>query len=170
MDTVDLLKKLSAVVQKYKVAVIILLAGLALMLLPNETEEGASHPVEQTPTVPMLEQDLEDRLAAVLRQIRGAGEVCVLLTERTGSQTLYHADTESDEGNGSASLRSNTVITEDKEHSESPLIVRVDPPVYQGAVIICQGADDPQVKLAIVEAVRCATGLGADQITVIKMK
>ena len=36
-------------------------------------------------------------------------------------------------------------------------------------VVLCQGADAPSVKLAIVEAVRCVTGLGADQISVQKM-
>jgi hypothetical protein len=39
-----------------------------------------------------------------------------------------------------------------------------------GAVIVCQGADKPVVRLAIVEAVADATGLSTDTITVLKMK
>jgi stage III sporulation protein AG len=36
--------------------------------------------------------------------------------------------------------------------------------------VICQGAADPAVRLAVVEAVADATGLGADRISVLKMK
>jgi len=39
-----------------------------------------------------------------------------------------------------------------------------------GAVIVCQGADDPQVRLSIVDAVSKVTGLGSDKISVLKMK
>jgi stage III sporulation protein AG len=39
-----------------------------------------------------------------------------------------------------------------------------------GAVVIAQGADDPSIKLAIVDAVTKATGLGANKISVLKMK
>jgi hypothetical protein len=42
--------------------------------------------------------------------------------------------------------------------------------VYQGAVVLCQGAADAAVRLAVVEAVSKATGLGADKICVLKMK
>lgn len=43
-------------------------------------------------------------------------------------------------------------------------------PTYQGAIVVCQGADDPGVKLALVQAVASVTGLGTDQITVVKMR
>jgi stage III sporulation protein AG len=36
--------------------------------------------------------------------------------------------------------------------------------------VVCQGADDPVVKLLIVDAVSKVTGLGADKISVMKMK
>lgn len=140
------------------------------MMLPGKSDDAPMQSKSSEPALNWEEQTLEHRLETTLRQISGAGEVTVLLTERTGSQTLYHTDDTSDESEGSSSLRKTTVITENGDHEESPLITRVDPPVYQGAVIVCQGAGDPRVKLAIVDAVRCATGLGADQITVIKMK
>ena len=39
-----------------------------------------------------------------------------------------------------------------------------------GAVIVAEGAGQPSVKLALTNAVMSLTGLGADKITVIKMK
>ena len=43
-------------------------------------------------------------------------------------------------------------------------------PNYRGAVILCKGADQAAVKLAVVEAVSRVTGLRTDQISVLKMK
>ena len=37
-----------------------------------------------------------------------------------------------------------------------------------GAAVVCQGADNASARLAITEAVRCYTGLGADQIVIFK--
>ena len=39
-----------------------------------------------------------------------------------------------------------------------------------GAVVVCQGADQPYVRLDVTNAVAAYTGLGSDQISVIKMK
>jgi len=39
-----------------------------------------------------------------------------------------------------------------------------------GAVVVCQGADLAQVRLAVTNAVSSYTGLGCDKITVLKMK
>ena len=41
---------------------------------------------------------------------------------------------------------------------------------YCGAVIVAEGGEDPTVALALTRAVSAVTGLGADRITVMKMK
>lgn len=158
---------LRSLVQKYKHAFIVLLIGLGLMLLPSGRTED---PTPEIPAIQSREEDLEARLSAILSRISGAGEVEVLLTIRTGSETLYQTDEDSDSGGTAARNSVSTVIVEDSSRQETGLVRRTDPPVYQGAVVVCQGAEDPGVKLAIVEAVSCATGLGADRIKVVKMK
>jgi len=40
----------------------------------------------------------------------------------------------------------------------------------EGAAVVCQGANDASVRLAVMEAVRCYTGLTSTEITVFKMK
>lgn len=140
------------VLEKYKFALLILAVGIVLMLLPQR-EEAA----EETVAIE-TEVTLEERLEAILSRIDGAGEVKVLLTEAVGSEILYQTD------------EHDTVILTDAQRSEEGLVRRRDPPVYQGAIVVCKGADDPQVRLSVVEAVRSATGLGADKITVVKMK
>lgn len=150
-------------IRKFKYPLLVVLVGLALMLLPQGGE-----PQEQTPTVEETApaSDLGSTLEAILSQIDGAGQVRVLLTEESGRETLYQTDTRSDESSHSA----DTVLVEDADRRETGLVRQTLEPQYRGAVVICQGADNASVRLAIVEAVSCATGLGADQISVLKMK
>ncbi len=159
MDSIAPKQRINAIFGKYKYPILVLLVGLGLMLLPGrEVSEPAPVPVETADT-------LERRLEALLSQIQGAGQVRVLLTEDTGRETVYQTDIQADD----SSRSEDTVLVEDSARNETGLVRRTLEPKYRGAVILCQGADAAHVKLAIVEAVRCVTGLGADQISVQKL-
>lgn len=158
-------QRINALLGKYKYPILVALVGLGLMLLPSEQEP--TEPVEPPRAV---ERSLEEKLEALLGRIEGAGQVSVLLTEKEGSQTLYQTDSQTDSDDSGSRRTDDTVLIEDENRTESGLVRQTLGPVYRGAVILCQGADDPSVKLAVVEAVRCVTGLGADQISVQKMK
>lgn len=163
MDIIPARERINALLQKYKYPVLILLAGLLLILLPTG---NAPEPAEQPKELPVAAEDLEERLELILSQIEGAGRVQVLLTEDRGRELLYQTDSDI----RTDSRTDDTVLIEDDSNSESGLIRQTLEPKYRGAVVLCQGADSPGVKLAIVEAVRCVTGLGADAISVLKMK
>lgn len=161
MDPIAPKQHINAIFAKYKYPILVLLLGLGLMLLPGrETDELPPVPAETAPA-----DSLEQRLEALLSQIQGAGQVRVLLTEDTGRETVYQTDLQADDSGRSE----DTVLVEDSARNETGLVRRTLEPRYRGAVILCQGADAAQVKLAIVEAVRCVTGLGADQISVQKL-
>ena len=158
-------QRINALLGKYKYPILVALVGLGLMLLPSEQE-----PTEPAEPPRAVECSLEEKLEALLGRIEGAGQVSVLLTEKEGSQTLYQTDSQTDADESGSRRTDDTVLIEDENRTESGLVRQTLGPVYRGAVILCQGADDPSVKLAVVEAVRCVTGLGADQISVQKMK
>ena len=139
---------------KYRYVLLVALAGLALMLFPAGAEEA-----EPAPTV-AGEVSLESRLESILSRIDGAGEVKVLLTEEQGEEVFDQ--TEGEDGK--------TVLISGADRSESGLVRTTQPPSYRGAVVVCRGADSAAVRLAVVEAVANATGLGTDRITVLKMK
>ena len=153
-------QRINALFGKYKYPILVVLVGLGLLLLPTGETEMPPVPVET-----VREASLEQRLEELLGQIEGAGAVRVLLTEDVGRETVWQTDVQSD----ADSVREDTVILEDSGRNENGLVRRTTEPSYRGAVILCQGADAPSVKLAIVEAVRCVTGLGADQISVQKL-
>ena len=158
-------QRINALFGKYKYPMLVALVGLGLMLLPSEQE-----PTEPAEPPRAVECSLEEKLEALLGRIEGAGQVSVLLTEKEGSQTLNQTDSQTDADESGSRRTDDTVLIEDENRTESGLVRQTLGPVYRGAVILCQGADDPSVKLAVVEAVRCVTGLGADQISVQKMK
>ena len=159
MDTMNKLKHLAG---KYAYVLIVIFAGLILMLLPGK-DEADPEPSEAAPNPAV---SMQDNLEAILSKIQGVGRVYVLLTEAQGSRTIYVQD----ESTSQDSLKTDAVIITDSSRSQTGLVCQVLPPVYQGAVIVCQGGDDPSVRLAVVEAVCDATGLSADRITVTKMK
>ena len=49
---------------------------------------------------------------------------------------------------------------------DMPLVTRQTYPVYRGALVVCQGGDRAEVRLAVTQAVTALTGLSADRVTV----
>ena len=166
MDWLAVKEKAGYFLRKYRYVLLILLVGIVLMCLPGgeEPEQERVSP-EQTDGM-SAPPDPEERLRQILSQIEGAGKVEVLLTPLAGEETVYQTD-EDLSANGD---RMETVIITDAQRSQQGLVKQVNPPVYLGAVVVCQGADRATVRLAIVEAVANATGLGADKISGLKMK
>ncbi len=162
MDTVAIREKLTAAFKKYRYALIIALVGLLLMALPEKKAE----PVQSEPAQSAEADTLQEELAQILSKIQGAGRVEVLLTQLSGPETIYQTDLDQSD----TDTRRDTVILSDSSRGEAGLVRQVNPPVYQGALIVCQGGDSPAVKLAIVQAVMSVTGLTSNQITVLKMK
>ena len=161
MDHEEQKQAVTAFFKKYRWAAAVVLCGLILMLLPQGKEEALEQP-QTVLTQPGLAQQLE----TLLTNLQGAGTVRVLLTERTGEQIHYQTDQD-----GSREDRHlKTVVITGSDRAQTGLILRTDPPVWQGAVVLCQGADSAAVRLAVVEAVTAATGLTSDRISVLKMK
>lgn len=162
MDILAIREKAGDWIKQYKFVALVLLAGLVLMLLPDAPEEKAA-PAEVRQE---QQETLQDQLGDLLSHMQGAGKVRVLLTVGSGAETVYQTD----KSVRSDGQQSDTVLVTDSQRSQTGLIRQVNPPEYLGAVVLCQGADNPSVKLSVVEAVSKATGLSTDRITVLKMK
>ncbi len=159
--------RVKELLDKYKFVALVILLGVGLMLFPGKAKAPSESPGQTLPVDP--ENSVEDELSALLSQIEGAGKVRLMLSTATGAQTVYQTDTDRSQNGEALTEHSDTVVFKG-ESAQEGLVQRTDPPIYKGAVILCQGADRPAVKLAIVEAVSKYTGLRADQIAVLKMK
>lgn len=145
-------------IKKYQYVLWVILAGVFLMLLPPKAEEPQMvvSSVESTPP------DLETELSQILSRVSGVGKAEVLLTEASGSDTIFQRDT--------SQSSSDTVIVMNGSREETGLVKQVLPPEYKGAIVVCQGADQASVRLCVINAVKSVTGLSSDCITVLKMK
>lgn len=167
MDWVEMKELAAAFIKKYRWAVVVLLAGVMLMLMPEENPVSSK---AADPPQAVEQKDLQQELEEILSKLDGAGKVKVLLSQASGSYTHYQMDEDQSKTMDSLDKRSETVIITGADRSQSGLVQRVDPPIYLGAVVLCQGGDSPSVKLAVVDAVATATGLTSDKISVWKMK
>ena len=154
---------------KYKYALAVLLVGLLLMMIPargtaseDQTESKSREVIEGI--------DLSLELSEILSNIQGAGKVRVMLTVSEGERTLYQTDTTYTQSDNNTSSKTQTILITDSNRNQTGLIHQKNPPIFRGAVVLAQGADEPSIRLAIVDAVSKATGLGADKIAVLKMK
>ncbi len=150
--------------EKFKYPALILLLGLVLILWP--TKQKQPEPPEVPAQTEPSEEPVEARMERILSCIDGAGEVRVLLTKRTGDETVYQTDETCVRSADSESRTVTTVMA----GSDVPVVRQTVCGQYQGALIVCGGADSPSVRLQLVNAVAGLTGLSTDRITVIKMK
>lgn len=161
-----ILKQLVAAVGKYKYTALILLLGIVLMCVPLHPDgrEINSQKAEEINKI----DDMENKLEEMLSLVDGAGNVRVLLSIQTGPAHIYQTDTQERRNSDTEETERQTVLVSSGA-DELPLEIMVTYPTYKGAVVVCDGADRAAVKLAVVQAVCTATGLGSDSVTVIKM-
>ncbi len=167
MEINNLPEKVLNALKKYKYVMLVIIIGILLMTVPF----GVKTNEEPLPQLVQTESPgMEERLMEILSQIQGAGKVSVMLTESAGEETIYQTDQNISVGDSNSTTQKDTVTVTDDKRSENGLIIQIIPPKYQGAVVVCQGADNATVRLAISDAVSSLTGLGADRITIVKMK
>ena len=145
-----------------KWALLVLLIGTLLLLLPRCGTGGetaaAETPAGETGGIRAPDFDLaaqEEKLSAAVSSVAGAGKTRVVLSLRSSAMREL------------ASEEDGTVIVSQGSGKQTAVALRYFYPEYRGALVVCPGAADPQVRLAITEAVRALTGLGADRITVL---
>ena len=157
---------------KYKYILLPGVLGLLLMLWPTAKETpDPETPEELTLRVDL--SDLESRLAQALEQIQGVGKVQVILTVKSGYETvyLYNQDrTYTENGDHYTDAVKSTLVQQGSGSSAQPIVSKILNPVFQGALVVCQGADRAGVQLQVTEAVRALTGLSANNIVISKMK
>ena len=160
--------KVATALKKYKYAFIILAIGILLMCIPvkQSTQETGFTETD----IQSKEQSVNEELAQILSQIEGVGDTKVILSISLGEETVYQTDINENTDENSSKLDSETVIISDSSRGEKGLIRQVIPATYMGAIVVCKGADNPQVRLSVVDAVAKFTGLGANKISVLKMK
>ena len=146
----------------YKYVLIVIVAGLLLLVWPSKEGTVPEETAAETEVFSLetMEKKLEDALGC----IEGVGEVTVSLTVKSGMEYVLAQDSDRQEGEEILE----TVIISAGSGVQEVVVQNTIYPTYQGALVVCQGGDDPEIKLQITRAVSSLTGLGSARITVCK--
>lgn len=164
-------EKLLNALGRYKYVLLVMLAGLVLLALPDtkddvETQTDLSSTVEEDFSVEALEQKLEETLS----KIDGAGEVRVMLTVQSGMRRVLAQNKSMEQGGELLQQEIENVVVSTGSGTQETVLVQQVYPRFQGALIVAAGGGDPTVKLKLTEAVAALTGLGTDKISICKGK
>ena len=171
----QVLQKVNGMLLKYKYALLILLIGASMLILG-----GGSKPADQTDAPPAQEtaqesgefnlDAFERKLETSLSAIEGAGRVQLTLSLKSTNEAVYAADIrQAQQGKDSSSYESTIAMVSDSGYGQKPVRVKNMYPVFRGALVLCDGADDTTVRLAVTQAVSTMCGLGTDKISVLKL-
>jgi len=157
---------------KYKYALLVALIGVVLLAWPDWKPKDLDSSTVQSRQTEEDAEAMERRMRAILSQIDGVGELELMLTVESTNRQEYAMDTElSYSGQTAApddySRRTETVVVSGSG-GDGPVVARNISPAYRGALVVCEGGGNAEVKLAVTEAVASLTGLSSDRITVVK--
>lgn len=144
-------------ITKSKYLIPVLLAALALLLLlPRDSGSGTD---ESSQSVPSFDVEAEqERLEQTLSLINGAGKVRVLLSVSATGERVF------------AENGDELAIISMGSGQEQAVELYARSAEYLGAVVVCEGAEKAEVRLALTKAVASFTGLGSDKITILDME
>lgn len=149
----------------YRGVLLVMAVGAVLLLLPTASRDSPKEETSPTQTEGALFdlESFEKKLGETLSQVEGAGKTSVVLT-LDGSSRQVLARNQEREGNGGDS---NTVVTVGRGSGQQEVVpLQTVAPQFRGALVVCPGGGDAQVRLKLIEAVSALTGLGADRISV----
>jgi len=151
------------------------IAGLIFIMLssivPDKENNGIPehNAVSESSGADSYRIETEKRLENFLSSIDGAGNVKVYLTVGSDERYVYATEGKrSKSENKTEEERKYVMIGSGNE--KSALVETVQTPVITGAVIACEGADNPAVQEQIYKAASAALGISTGQIYVTKLK
>lgn len=148
---------------------ILLVIGVGLLLLAWPTGSGKLLPAaesagESTDSFDL--EALENKFSAALSEIEGAGRVTMILTVKNGTQQILAEDAKHAERDNGVEEETSTVILSRGSGVQEAVKLQEIYPQFRGALVVCDGAGDPSVRLKLTEATMALTGLGADKISI----
>lgn len=166
-------ERLMPLARKYRAVLIVLLAGMVLLVsggwfggADTAARQTANETAEQGFDLAAFERTLHDKLAA----IEGVGRVDLMLSLKESEEAVYAVNVRRTQNSETAqSYESNLTVLSDGSYGETPVTVKRMLPTFRGAVVLCDGADDAAVRLAVTQAVGTVCGIGSDKVTVLKM-
>jgi len=176
----DVKKKIQYLAILLIIIVILVIYFSSGSLVSKKQENTAPAATQEAPNTSMADS-IEEKLAATLSQIEGAGDVEVMITYESTSEIVpaFSVDrqtttiTDNRENGTSTTNTENTqseVVTVGGNGGSSALILKEISPKIRGVIVVAEGADDITVRLNLLNAVQTLLNVGPRQVDVYKMK
>ena len=152
----------------------------------NKDQESITVHSSSDETAPSVEEytidNQEYRLKRILSSMKGAGEVEVMISYKTGKEIIpamntveSSVETEEKDSNGGIRKVSQTDINSqpvsiNTSEGAKPLITTEVQPEVLGVVVIAEGADDISVRMELQRAVQTVLGISANQVEIFVME
>lgn len=157
-----------------RAAIFIGLAAMLLLFLSTLPIGGSGSAPEQAAEDPtVIERELEQRLEELISRIDGVSSPKVMVTLDKTSQQVYAREERSsssatDNGTGSShsSDSESGVVLVGSGSGKEALPESVVLPKVRGVAVVCGGAQDPQIKEKVVNAVSGVLDIGVSHIYV----
>lgn len=160
-------EKVVEIWKKYQIPLLILVVGIALMLIPTR-KFSAEKSEEKASVQPFSLADTQAEMERILGNMVGVGRVNVMLTLKSGNALQLAEDKDYSEREAEKKQGSQVVKLNRGSGTQEVVITNEIYPTFLGAVVVCDGANDPAVRLTVTEAVSVLTGLSSDKISVAK--
>lgn len=159
-------------ITKYKYAILILFIGIIMMTFTSsesQSTEQTETTINQTEYFNLSE--FQQELQETLSYIDGIGRVKLSLSLNSTEEYVYAEDIrQSNQSEITTSYESSLSIVSDSGYGQNPILIKNLLPTFRGAVILCDGAENENVSLSVVQAVSSVCDLNSDKISVIKMR
>jgi len=180
LGKLDVKKKIQYLAILLIVIVILVIYFSSGSLVSKKQENTAPAATPEAPGTSMTDS-IEEKLAATLSQIEGAGDVEVMITYESTSEIVpaFSVDkqtttiTDNRETGTSTTNTENTqseVVTVGGSGGSSALVLKEISPKIRGVIVVAEGADDITVRLNLLNAVQTLLNVGPRQVDVYKMK
>ncbi len=182
----EFIKKFPLTKNQQNIILLLGVSGIALIFIsglftPKKDKNIACGSSKIETSMTAKKKSLEESLENIVSGINGAGKAKVMITFEGTSETVYA--TEEKKNNEASEDKSGDDVTRKKESNdcekkfitvkdcdggEKALAVTELEPKIKGAVVICQGGDDPIVKNRITEAVTTALNINSSRVCITK--
>lgn len=157
---------------------IILIIGVLLLLLSNIFSGDKKEKNTVQTSVGMPTKELASELEGILSEIKGAGNVKVMITYESTGEKYLAADVTSEQSKSGGGDAKDNVRTQVQTKQSSKLFAPDDEavvtkesfPEVMGVIVVCTGGGDVSVRANITNAVKAALNVADHRISVFEKK
>jgi len=167
--------------KRTEILIILAAAAVMLILLPDLNCTRTQKPAEYSDPAETYARQLESKLTQVISAVDGAGEVQVMVTLRNGVEYIYASedatstdssattDSSGRQSSDEREDRQSSYIIIDTDSGEQALVRTEMMPTVSGVVVVCRGADDPEVSRRILDVVTTALDISPKRVCITQL-